>query len=54
MDTYKIQVLGEGTQEDIVKALREVADAIEQANGSAELDGANWQMGTLNICIINI
>ncbi len=45
--TYNIKVTGNGTQAQLVRDLRDLADAIEQANGSAELDGAEWETATI-------
>jgi len=45
-DTYNIKITGNGTQNELAAVLRDTANAIEQANGTAELDGAEWENAT--------
>ena len=48
---YKIKITGSGTSKDIVKALKEIIEGIEEAQNSdhetAILDGAEWEDTTL-------
>lgn len=48
---YKIKISGSGTAEELAKALRDIADGIEEAkrgeHETAALDGATWEDKTL-------
>lgn len=50
---YSIKITGEGTREDIAKALRLIADAVHHPHSKGDglnvedLDGAEWEDCTL-------
>lgn len=40
--TYNIQIVGNGTKEEILKELKDIIDSIEESNVEV-LDGAEWE-----------
>ena len=51
MKNYSIKITGQGTREDIAKALREIADLVFNPTGENlsddYIDGAEWEDATL-------